>query len=97
MNWNQEELEQWVLAARQKEEDSLTMEKYKRGDEAKIKELNLQIEKLTVGVSKKQNELDKEITETQTAQIELDKTAEEFRQKHEERHRVLFLIYKQLF
>jgi len=53
MNWNQEELEQWVLAARQKEEDSLTMEKYKRGDEAKIKELNLQIEKLTVGVSKK--------------------------------------------
>lgn len=67
MNWNQEELEQWVLAARQKEEDSLTMEKYKRGDEAKIKELNLQIEKLTVGVSVKQNQLDQEITETQTA------------------------------
>ncbi len=53
MNWNQEELEQWVLAARQKEEDSLTMEKYRRADEAKIKELNLQIEKLTVEVTRK--------------------------------------------
>lgn len=88
MNWNQEELEQWVLAARQKEEDSLTMEKYKRGDEAKIKELNLQIEKLTVQVSRSQNELDREITETQTAQIELDKTAEEFRRQHDERHKL---------
>ncbi|CAD8101608.1 unnamed protein product [Paramecium primaurelia] len=88
MNWNQEELEQWVLAARQKEEDSLTMEKYKRGDEAKIKELNLQIEKLTVEVSRRQNELDREITETQTAQIELDKTAEEFRRQHDERHKL---------
>eukprot|EP00435_Cladocopium_sp_Y103_P019494 s3290_g4.t1 len=28
MNWNQEELEQWAIAARQKEEDELTLEKY---------------------------------------------------------------------
>ena len=55
------------------------MEKYKLADDAKTKELNLQIEKLTIDVTKKQSELDKEITETQTAQIELDKTAEEFR------------------
>ena len=88
MNWNQEELEQWVLAARQKEEDSLTMEKYRRADEAKIKELNLQIEKLTVEVTRKQNELEQEITETQTSQIELDKTAEEFRRQHDERHKL---------
>lgn len=40
------------------------MEKYRRGDEAKIKELNLQIEKLTVEVTRKQNELEQEITET---------------------------------
>lgn len=47
MNWNQEELEQWALASRQKEEDNLAMEKYKRADEARVKELNLHIEKLT--------------------------------------------------
>eukprot|EP01046_Picozoa_sp_COSAG06_P069103 COSAG06_NODE_18689_length_873_cov_1.005168_1_plen_200_part_01 len=41
MNWNQEELEQWALAAAQKEEDNLALLKYTRADEAKIKELNL--------------------------------------------------------
>jgi hypothetical protein len=40
------------------------MEKYKRADEAKIKELNLQIEKLTIETTRKQAELEKEITET---------------------------------
>jgi len=86
MNWNQEELEQWALAARQKEEDNLTMEKYRRSDEAKIKELTLQIEKLTIEVARKAKELENEVTETQAAQIELDKTAEEFRRLHQERH-----------
>ncbi|KAL4481667.1 hypothetical protein ABPG74_007756 [Tetrahymena malaccensis] len=95
MNWNQEELEQWALAARQKEEDNLTLEKYKRADEVKIKELNLAIEKLTAEVGKKQNELEREITETQAAQIELDKTAEEFKRQHEERHK-LFLQWQEV-
>jgi len=75
----------------------LTLEKYKRADEIKIKELNLAIEKLTVDwleisrkyrkmnkriidylidfvvfnfkaeVGRKQNELEKEITETQAS------------------------------
>lgn len=39
MNWNQEELEQWALAAKQKEEDNLALQKYTRADDAKIKEL----------------------------------------------------------
>ena len=47
MNWNQEELEQWALAAKQKEDDNLALQRYTRADEVKIKELNLQIEKLT--------------------------------------------------
>ena len=88
MNWNQEELEQWALAARQKEEDNLTLEKYRRADEAKIKELTLQIEKLTIEVARKSNELEREVTETQAAQIELDKTAEEFKRLHSERHQL---------
>ena len=88
MNWNQEELEQWALAARQKEEDNLTLEKYRRADEAKIKELTLQIEKLTVEVARKAAELEQEVMETQAAQIELDKTAEEFKRLHSERHQL---------
>ena len=87
MNWKQEELEQWALAARQKEDDNITLEKYKRADDAKIKELNLATERLTIEVGKKQNELEREVTETQATQIELDKTGEEFKQHHEERHK----------
>merc|ERR1719426_576576 len=85
MNWNQEELEQWSLAARQKEEDELTLEKYKRADEAKIRELMLAQEQLTVENAKKKQQLEKEVTETQAAQIEMDKTAEQFRQLHTDR------------
>jgi len=88
MNYNQEELEQWSLAAKQKEEDNLALEKYRRQDEIKVKELNLEIEKLTTMLTRKQNALDQEITETQAAQIELDKTAEEFKRHHEERHKL---------
>ena len=36
MNWNQEEFEQWAIAARQKEEDNLALQKYTRADEVKI-------------------------------------------------------------
>ena len=38
MNWNQEELEQWALAARQKEEDNLALLKYTKADEEKKEE-----------------------------------------------------------
>ena len=85
MNWNQEELEQWALAARQKEEDNLALLKYTKADEAKMKDLSLQLEKMLAAVQKKHAELEDEVTETQAAQIELDKTAEDFRNLHKER------------
>ena len=76
MNWNQEELEQWALAARQKEEDNLALLKYTKADESKMKELNLQLEKMVAAVQTKRAELETEVTGTQSKQIELDKTAE---------------------
>mmetsp|Transcript_3573 Transcript_3573/g.9535 ORF Transcript_3573/g.9535 Transcript_3573/m.9535 type:complete len:880 (+) Transcript_3573:71-2710(+) len=85
MNWNQEELEQWALAARQKEEDNLALLKYTKADEAKMKDLSLQLEKILAAVQKKRTELEDEVTETQAAQIELDKTAEDFKKLHMER------------
>merc|ERR550537_2165325 len=89
MNWNQEELEQWSLAARQKEEDELTLEKYKRADEAKTRELMLAQEQLTMENAKKKQQLEHEVTETQAAQIEMDKTAEQFRQLHTDRKNLI--------
>merc|ERR1719313_2380734 len=89
MNWNQEELEQWSLAARQKEEDELTLEKYRRADEAKTRELMLAQEQLTVENAKKKKALGDEVTETQAAQIEMDKTAEQFRGLHQDRKKLI--------
>jgi hypothetical protein len=45
MNYNQEALEQWALAAKQKDEDSLALAKYTKADEERVRALNLQIEK----------------------------------------------------
>merc|ERR1711988_593460 len=89
LNWNQEELEQWVLASKQKEEDNVALERYARADAMKINDKALQVERLTVACNEKKNSLDLEVTETQAAQIELDKTAEQFRALHEERQHLI--------
>mmetsp|Transcript_36800 Transcript_36800/g.104782 ORF Transcript_36800/g.104782 Transcript_36800/m.104782 type:complete len:898 (+) Transcript_36800:99-2792(+) len=89
MNWNQEELEQWAIAARQKEEDELTLEKYRRADDAKVRELTLATEKMTVEIATKKKELADLVTETQAKQIEMDKTAELFRQLHNDRKHLI--------
>ena len=89
LNWNQEELEQWVLASKQKEEDNVALERYAKADHMKINDKALQVERLTVVCNEKKLGLDKEVTETQAAQIELDKTAEQFRALHEERQHLI--------
>lgn len=89
MNFDQEELEQWTLAMSQNKDDQEAFEKYMKVDSAKVKELNFTIEKLTVQLAEKKKQLDDEVTETQAKQIELDKTAEEFRARHKERQDVL--------
>merc|ERR1712072_158802 len=89
MNWNQEELEQWAIAARQKEEDEKTLLKYKRADDSKVRELTLALEKLTVENSARRKELADQVTETQARQIEMDKVAELFRELHNDRRRLI--------
>ena len=84
-----EELEQWDLAARQKEGDKLNIEKYYRHDELKVKDTMLQIECLTQDVNNRMKELEKEVTETQAAQIEMDKTTIELRNLQTERQQLL--------
>lgn len=71
------------------EEDNLALEKYQRRDEAKVKELNLHIEKLSKEVAEARVALADEVTETQSKQIQLDKTAEDFRRLHQERQELV--------
>ncbi|KAL0481358.1 coiled-coil domain-containing protein [Acrasis kona] len=89
MLFNQEELEQWSLARKQKEDDQLALEKYRRQDETKIKELSLKIEKLSREVEDRKSMLEREITDTQASQIELAKTAEDFKALHKERQHLI--------
>jgi len=85
MNWNQDELEQWVVASRQKEDDNAALERYKRSDDAKIKEMSLQLVQLTKELLQTKSRLDDEATETFAKQMELDRIAIEFKTSHKER------------
>merc|ERR1711912_157002 len=58
LNWNQEELEQRVLASKQKEEDNVALERYAKADAMKINDKALQIERLTVVCNEKKTSLD---------------------------------------
>eukprot|EP00760_Papus_ankaliazontas_P035506 PhM_4_TR7840/c0_g1_i1/m.62809 len=89
MNFNQEELEQWDIARRQKEDDAHSLQGYTKNDDIKLKELNLQIEKLSHQVQSKRYDLEHEVTLTQAAQIELHKAAEDYKQLHRERQDLL--------
>ena len=89
LNWNQEELEQWATAATKKEEESLALQKYKLADELKIKELTLTIEDLTKLSVDKKSLLENEVIETKSNQTELEKLAERFKNRHDERRQLL--------
>jgi len=85
MKWDQQALEAWLEESAQKDEDALTLKKYAKEDEAKIKELTLKLEKLVEEAQKQKKLVNEETLETITVQIELDKTAEEFRKTHKDR------------
>ncbi len=89
LNWNQEELEQWATAATKKEEESLALQKYALSDELKIKELTLTIEDLTKLSVEKNALLENEVTETKANQSELERLAERFKNRHDERRQLL--------
>ena len=94
MKFKQDELEQYAMAARQKEDDNLNIEKYKRQDDLRIKELMLMIEKYTIEVNRKHIELEKEVTETQVNQIQMEKTTEELKQLQVDRQGIYAKLKK---
>jgi hypothetical protein len=73
MNWNQQQLAEWLEKARVVQDDAQALEKYSRADESKIKELSLQVERLTAEQAKVRKQLDAEMTETHVNQISLEK------------------------
>ncbi|XP_065604397.1 coiled-coil domain-containing protein 39 [Cyrtonyx montezumae] len=89
MNCDEEVLESWIKESNHKDNDIITIQKYAQQDEGKLGALILQVEKLTMQANQKRRALDNELTETITAQMELDKTAEDLRRVHQERQEVI--------
>ncbi|XP_072201133.1 coiled-coil domain-containing protein 39 isoform X2 [Excalfactoria chinensis] len=89
MNCDEEVLESWIKESNRKDNDIMTIQKYAQQDEGKLGALILQVEKLTMQANQKRRALDNELTETITAQMELDRTAEDFRRVHQERQEVI--------
>ncbi|NXH56261.1 CCD39 protein, partial [Rhabdornis inornatus] len=89
MNWDEELLESWLKEINRTDNDAIAIQKYALQDEGKLGTLTLQIEKLTMEANQKRRALDNELTETMTAQMELDRAAEDFRRVHQERQEVI--------
>ncbi|NXU59328.1 CCD39 protein, partial [Turnix velox] len=89
LNCDEEVLENWIKESKRSDNDTMIIQKYAQQDEGKLAALTLQIEKLSMQAKQKRRALDNELTETISAQIELDKTAEDFRRVHQERQEVL--------
>lgn len=71
MKWDQQALEAWLEESAQKDEDALTLQKYAKQDEGKIKELVLKIEKLVDHSQKQKKMVDDETLNTMTIQVNL--------------------------
>lgn len=85
----EKELEEWLKVQTEKEDDKVALLKYSREDNIKVRDLSLEIERLFVEVQKKKGQLHSEVTETQGALLELDRTTASFKRLHVERQELL--------
>jgi len=87
--WDQKKLEQWLEESAKQDDNVLILHKYMKEDDSKLKQLMLTMERLTDEVKNARKALNAEHTETLTGQIEVDKTAEDFRKQQADREELI--------
>ena len=85
LNWSEKELSQWVSVLKQKMEDEMVLGNYRKSDDFRLKELQRQLESLTLTKSEQNNQLSDLMTETQSLDVELSKVNYQLQSASEER------------
>jgi chromosome segregation ATPase len=89
LNWKQEELEQWATAAAKRESDNLALEKFRRADEVKIKELTLKLENVNKALVLRRAQVENERTDVQSKELEIQRITGTFKNNHDERRKLI--------
>ncbi|KAA0198006.1 Coiled-coil domain-containing protein 39 [Fasciolopsis buskii] len=82
-------IEEWIKKIEEREEDMMILKKYIRQDDSKIKELDLEIGRLTDKLREKKAKLNNIYTKTQTDRLALDQACEETRTAYTERDNLI--------
>ena len=85
MNWGQDELQEFMMSEKQKEDDYMAVQKYTRADEAKVKELTLHIEAITKDIMNIKETYANKDTIYSTKQVEMNRIGQEIARLHTER------------
>ena len=80
LNWTEEELQQWVKASKSKLDDEAALDKYRKSDDARIKDLRRKLEVASESKAKKTEALANVISETKTLQLELDGVSDQLKE-----------------